>query len=158
MQCYWLSFILVESFSFLQEFKIPFELRFKTFIHSFIHSFIQKKKKIQKINHSDCYKNWLLSSIWDMCWYQSLQSQISLLIYLFVYYFLMANCRNKNNTVFQGHTWAKVKLEYSKWQIFQVPFAHRNETWVRNLGKTGSSYIGPLWKIRPSSECKIVLI
>ena len=48
------------NFSFLQEFKISFEIHFKTF----------SQKKITKNpnnhgNHSDCYKNWL---IWDICW------------------------------------------------------------------------------------------
>ena len=70
------SFMLVETFSFLQEFEISFELRFKT---------ISQKKipKIQKINHSDCYKNWLLAQFGifsDIC--GSRQSQISLLTYL----------------------------------------------------------------------------
>ena len=54
--------MLVEGFSFPQEFKSSFEIRFTTFN--------QKKKnktKKQKINPSDCYKNWLLCSIWYIC-------------------------------------------------------------------------------------------
>ena len=66
MQHCWLSFMLVGSFSFLQEFEISFKLRFTTFSQ-------KKYQKIWKINHSSCYKNWLLYSIWDICWYQWLQ-------------------------------------------------------------------------------------
>ena len=68
--------MLVEIFSFLQEFKISFELRFTTFSQ-------KKYQKIQKINHSEYSKDWLLCSIWNIADISgSGQSQISLLIYL----------------------------------------------------------------------------
>ena len=52
----------MEGFSFPQEFKSSFEIRFTTFSQ-------KKKEKKQKINPSDCYKNWLLCSIWYICCY-----------------------------------------------------------------------------------------
>ena len=61
--------------SFLQEFKISLKLRFKICSQ-------KKKKKKKKIhknpenrgNHSHCYKNQLLCSIWDIWWHQWLQA------------------------------------------------------------------------------------
>ena len=87
----WLSFTLVESFSFLQELKISFEIRFMIFSQI-------KYQNIQKINYPDCYKNWLLWAIWDICWYQWLQTTANSFVNLFII-FRWQICWHKNNTI-----------------------------------------------------------
>ena len=94
--------MLVGSFSFLQEFKI-----FLNYVS--IHSVKIKYQKIQKIAEIALIASKIgylaqCGMFGDIS--GSKQSQISLLIY----YVMLTNCRNKNSTVFQAHTWAKVKL------------------------------------------------
>ena len=150
MHCCWLRFMLVESFS---------PANIWNFVWTTFYDIQPKEniKNIQKINHSDCNEIGYFAQFGIFADIScSRQSQIS----FFIYYFLLASCRNKNNTVFQAHEYAKVKLKYSEWQIFQVPSKRRNQIQVETLGKKWVSFIGPLWKTRPyaSSESKTVLI
>ena len=52
MQCCWLGLMLVESFSFLQEFKIPFEIRFTTFSQKKMSKYPENKSLWTKIGYS----------------------------------------------------------------------------------------------------------
>ena len=94
--------MLVESFSFLQELKISFDYVSR-------HSVKGKHQEIQKITEITLTATIIgyfaqFGKTGDISGFR--QSQISSLIY----YFLWTNCRNKNDTVFQAHTCAKVKL------------------------------------------------
>ena len=117
--------MLVKSFSFLLEFKIPFELRFTTFS--------QKKPPKNPGNES----LWLFQK--SVTLLNLRYSLISVaagnhkLVIEFIYYFLLATYRNKNNTVVQARTFAKVKM------IFRmiIPSTRRNQTEVQTLGKLG---------------------
>ena len=83
MQCCWLSFMLVESFSFLQKFKIPFlqkfkipfEIRFMTFSQKKMPKYLENKSLGTKI---DYFAQFIIFA--DISGYR--QSQISLLICL----------------------------------------------------------------------------
>ena len=132
-----LSFMLGRSFSFLQEFKISFE--------------IQKIQKIVELTHPAT----------KICQFPqfgifgdiscSRQSQINLLIYLLFY---VDNCRLSTLCKCQSLT-----LIF-RMTNFQVLSTSRKQTHVRDLSKAGTSFIRPLSKSRPyaSFESKTVLV
>ena len=99
MQCRWLKIILVESFSFLQEFKIPFELRFTTFSQKKMPKNPEKQIILTTTKIGYFAQFGIFADISG-----SSKSQISLLIYFLFSY------RNKNNAIVQAHTCAKAKL------------------------------------------------
>ena len=139
----WLSFTLLESFSFLQEFKISFKILLQ-------YSIKRNHQNILKIICSDCYKKWVLCSIWDICWYQWLQAITNSFANLFIIF-----CWQIAGTkIIQFWT---LTLGMT---IFQAPSAHPNQAEVQTLEKTGALFTQPLWKTRPcaSSQCKTVLI
>ena len=125
MHCCWLRFMLVESFS-------PGNIW--NFVWTTFYDIQPKEniKNIQKMNHSDCNEIGYFAQFGIFADIScSRQSQIS----FFIYYFLLATCRNKNNVVFQAHEYARVTLHYSEWQIFQVPSKRRNQIQVETLAK-----------------------
>lgn len=133
IQCYWLSFMLVEKSSFLlQEFAVFCEVRFKIFTrkeYQKIQYFVEITLFTTKIDYFAKFR-----TFGDIC--GSRQSQIN----LFIYYFLLT----------------KFNFSIQNSKFFQVSSTSRNET--QNLGKAGLSFIGPFWKTRThaSFELKIV--
>ena len=134
----------VESISFLRESKISFELyNFQNF-RTLRHSVRRKYQKIQKINCSGCYKNWLLCSIWDICLYQWLQAISD----QFVNLFIILCWQIAETKIIQSFKPKHVpKLIYiSRMKGFSGSFYEmESETLgkLQTLGKTGSSFIGP---------------
>lgn len=103
IQYCWLSFILVESFSFSQEFKISFWIHFKTV----------SRKKIPKNpeNAENTLTATKIGYLVNLGYFRiSVAPSNHKLICYFIYYFLLTNCRSKNNTIFQVYTCDKVKL------------------------------------------------
>ena len=140
MQCCWRSFLKMESFSFIQELTVLFEVRFKIFS--------EKKKKSRKLQKL----LWLLQkSVIPLNLEYLVRSMAPenhknhKLICLLIFTLCWQIVKEKKcilSSPWMYHVWTFI----FRMKIFQLPSTSRNQSQTQALEKTGRSVIGPLWK------------